>query len=136
MLTMAAIRRHHERRYLCAYLQTSDLPMTKCNDFHCARRPLLDWRLCVGLLLIGCSATAQAASVALSVSATVLAVHCTTEQRARIRACATAEQQTDIAPYKTMVRGESRTGQTEGAGARQEILVDPSRQVMVKTLLY
>ena len=95
-----------------------------------------DLRPYLGLLLIGCSATAQAASVTMSVSATVLAVHCTTEQRARIRACATAEQQTNIAPYKIMVTSESRTGQPEGGRVHQEIIVDPSRQVLVKTLLY
>jgi hypothetical protein len=110
--------------------------MTLHNVFHCARLQLPSGRPYLGLLLIGCSATAQAASFTLAVSTTVLAVQCTAEQRARIRACATAEQQTNIAPYKTMVTSESRPGQSNVVAPRQEILVDPSRQVMVKTLLY
>jgi hypothetical protein len=97
---------------------------------------MLNWRHYIGLLMIGTSATVQASSVTMRVSATVLAVQCTTEQRARIRACATPEQQTSIAPYKTMVTMESRPGQSDGVAPRQEILADPSRQVMVKTLLY
>jgi hypothetical protein len=97
---------------------------------------MLNWRRYIGLLMIGTSATAQAASVTMTVSATVIAVQCTTEQRARIRACATPEQQTYIAPYKTMVTIEARPGQSDVVVPRQEILVDPSRQVMVKTLLY
>jgi hypothetical protein len=110
--------------------------MTLHNVFHCARRQLPSGRPYLGLLLIGCSATAQAASVTISVSTTVLAVQCTTEQRARIRACATAEQQTNIAPYKTMVTVELLPGQSTVIAPGQQILVDPSRQMMVKTFLY
>ena len=82
---------------------------------------MLNWRRYIGLAMIGASATVQAANVTIAVSATVLAVHCTTEQRARIRACATPEQQTSIAPYKTMVTMESRPGQSDGVAAHQEI---------------
>jgi hypothetical protein len=35
-----------------------------------------------------------------------------------------------------MVTIESQPGQSDAAAPRQEILSDPSRQVMVKTLLY
>ena len=97
---------------------------------------MLNWRRYIGLAMIGASATVQAANVTIAVSATVLAVHCTTEQRARIRACATPEQQTNIAPYKTMVTIDSGPSQSDVVAPRQEILADPSRQVMVKTLLY
>ena len=97
---------------------------------------MLNWRLYFGLFLIGCSATTQAASVTIGVAATVYAVPCTTEQRARIRACVVPEQHLSIGPYKTVVTTESRTGQQDGFGPRHEILADPSRQMMVKTILY
>jgi hypothetical protein len=97
---------------------------------------MLNWRLFCGLLLIVCSMTVQGTGITMSVTATVISVQCTTEQRARIRACATAEQQASVGPYKTMVAVESRTVQRDVFGPRQEILVDPSRQVMLRTLLY
>jgi hypothetical protein len=99
---------------------------------------MLNWRFSFGLLLIVLSTAGQAASVTMSVSTTVFAVQCTTEQRAKIRACATPEQRTRIGPYKSMVTVESRTDQrvVDAFGPRQEILVDPSRQVMLRTLLY
>ena len=99
---------------------------------------MLNWRFVFGLLLIVFSTTGQATSITMSVSATVIAVQCTTEQRAKIRACATPEQRTRIVPYKSMVTVESRSDQrvVDGFGPRQGILVDPSRQVMLRTLLY
>ncbi len=72
----------------------------------------------------------------MQVSATVVAVQCTAEQRTRIRACATPEQVTSIGPYKSMVTTESSSDQRGVVSTRQEILVDRSRQVLVKTLLY
>jgi hypothetical protein len=97
---------------------------------------MLKWRFFCGLLLIVCSTTVQPTSITMSVTATVIAVQCTTEQRAKIRACATPEQRTSIGPYKSMVTVESRNVQRDVLGPRQEILVDPSRQVMLRTLLY
>jgi len=91
-------------------------------------------RICVGLVLIGCFATVHAESITIPMAATIVAVHCTAEQRTRIRACATPDQQTSTGPYKTLVSIEPR-GQHE-VGLRQEVKVDPSRQVIIKTLLY
>lgn len=86
----------------------------------------------VGIVLIACVATVRAESIAVPMAATVVAVHCTAAQRARIRACATPEQQTSVGPYKTLVSIEAR----DPTASRQEIKVDASRQVMIKTLLY
>jgi hypothetical protein len=97
---------------------------------------MCNWRLYIGILLIGCHATVNAAGVAMHVFATVAAVPCTTEQRARIRACLTPQQQLATAPYKTVITAEPRTGRREELGPRQEIRVDPSRQLMVRTLIY
>ena len=96
----------------------------------------MNWQLVVGLLLVGRIALVDAASVTMQVNATVIAVQCTAEQRARIRACATPEQQTSVGPYKTLVTIDAGAGQSSVVVPRQEILVDPTRQVVVKTLLY
>jgi hypothetical protein len=63
-------------------------------------------------------------------------VQCTAEQRTRIRACAKPAQQDSIGPYKTVVTVELRAGKDDLLGARHEILLDRSRQVMIRTLLY
>jgi hypothetical protein len=97
---------------------------------------MLNWRLTTGLSLFACCATVQAASVMVPLAATIVAVQCTSEQRARIRACVTPEQQTSVGPYKSMVTIESGVREHEVLGRRHEILVDPSRQVIVRTLLY
>jgi hypothetical protein len=97
---------------------------------------MVKWRRYIGLFTLGMSATVQAASVTMQVSTTVVLVQCPTEQRTRIRACAPSAQLTSSAPFKAVVTIESPPGQREVVGPRQEILVDPSRQVMVKTLLY
>ena len=97
---------------------------------------MLNWRLCIGLALISGSATAAGTSGAMQVSASVVLVQCTAEQQQKFRACAKSEQHTSVAPYKTMVTIESRPGQREAVGPRQEILVDGSRKVIINTLLY
>jgi hypothetical protein len=135
VLTPTAFGRQHGARYFYAPGSAHATPMSAQHVHHCARKQMLKWRL-VGLFLACCSTTANAASIAMSVTTTVLAVHCTAEQRTRIRACATPEQLTSIGSYKTMVTIESRRGQSDVVTPRQEILIDPSRQVMVKTLLY
>ena len=93
-------------------------------------------RLCIGLLLIVSSMKAIAGSVTIAIGATILEVQCTAEQRTRIRACAKPAQQDVIGPYKTLVTVESSTGKDELLGARHEILLDPSRRVLIRTLLY
>lgn len=99
---------------------------------------MLNWRFFFGLSLIVLSTIGQATSVNMSVSTTVIAVQCTTEQRAKFRACATPEQRTRIEPYKSMATVELRADQrvVDASGSRREILVDRSRQVMLRTLLY
>jgi hypothetical protein len=98
-------------------------------------RQMVVGRLCIGLLVILASTTVSAGSVTIAIRVTVLEVQCTAEQRTRIRACAKHAQQDDIGPYKTMVTVESRAGK-ESLLARHEILVDPSRQMLTRTLFY
>jgi hypothetical protein len=135
VLTPTVFGRQHGTRYFYAPGSAHAMPIFPHHVHHCERKQMLTWRL-VGLFLACCCTTANAASIAMSVTTTVLAVHCTAEQRARIRACATPEQLTSIGSYKTMVTIESRPGQSTVIAPRQEILVDPSRQVMVRTFLY
>jgi hypothetical protein len=95
-------------------------------------------RLHIGLFLMATSVSALAGAVsgAITISATVIEVQCTAEQQAKFRACAKPVQQTSVGPYKTMVTTESQTGQSDAFAPRREIFVDPSRQVIIKTLLY
>jgi hypothetical protein len=97
---------------------------------------MLSWRRYIGLFMIATSVTVQAANGTMTVTTTVFTVQCTTEQRMRFRACARTEQQSSIGSYMTMMKNESRPGQRDVVAPRQEILVDPSRQVMIKSLLY
>jgi len=94
------------------------------------------WRLPIALVLTACSAAGRAASVSIAINTTVLEVQCTGEQQARIRACAKPLQQTSVGPYKTMVTRESDAGLPGPPGVRHEIRVDPSRRVIIKTLLF
>jgi hypothetical protein len=103
---------------------------------HRAEQHMRNRRQYIGLFLVGCSTLVQAASVSMTVSTTVFAVPCPAEQRARMRACATPEQQLSVGPRKTTFTGGSRALQRNAPEARQEILADPSGHVMVRTLLY
>jgi hypothetical protein len=96
---------------------------------------MLVGRVCIGLLLIAASATASAGRATLAVAVSVREVQCTAEQRTRIRACAKHAQQDDLGPHKTLVTIESRAG-LESLLAHHEILVDPTRQVLTRTLFY
>jgi hypothetical protein len=91
-------------------------------------------RCLIGAGLLALPVALHAASVTVSVSATIVPVHCSAEQRAHIRACATAEEQISLAPYKTMVTTGSTASQ--GSAPYEEIRVDQSRQVRIRTLLY
>jgi hypothetical protein len=90
--------------------------------------------ICSALAVSTISHDIKAATVSVSVSATIVPVHCNEAQRAHIRACGIAEEQTAVAPYKTMETSGSAT--REGYAPGEEIKVDPSRKVRIKTLLY
>jgi len=77
-----------------------------------------------------------AASVSIGINTPILEVQCTTEQQARIRACAKPLQQTSVGPYKTIVTVESDARQSGSVAVSHEIRVDPSRRVIIKTLLF
>ena len=91
-------------------------------------------RCLIGAGLLALPLAVHAGSVTVSLSATIVPVQCNAEQRAHIRACATPEEQISLAPYKTMVTSGSAAGQ--GSAPHEEIRVDPSRQVRIRTLLY
>ena len=94
------------------------------------------WRRFIGLFLIGGSALVQAASVTIAVTTTVFAVPCTSEQRTRMRACVTPEQQLSTASRRASRSVETRALQGNETASRQDTLVDPAGQIMVRTLLY
>lgn len=72
----------------------------------------------------------------MQVSATVALAQRSPEQQKRFRACAKSEHQTSVGPYQQIVTIEALPNQGNAAGARQEIQIDPSRQVIIKTLVY
>jgi hypothetical protein len=78
----------------------------------------------------------QAAQTTLSINATIVEVQCTAAQRARIRACAPAQEKYTTEPAKTMVSVRSADGGTPMLEARYEIQLDPARPVVIRTVLY
>lgn len=72
----------------------------------------------------------------MQVSATVALAQCSPEQQKKFRACAKSEQQTSVAPYKQIVTIEALPNRGYATGPRQEIQIDPSRQMIIRTLVY
>jgi len=97
-------------------------------------------RCCVRLLFAGllvCAAAGvQASSTSLTINATIVEVQCTSEQRARIRACAPAQEKYTLEPVKWVA------GQPIGAAGKDlslqqfEIQHDSQRRVLIRTVLY
>lgn len=90
----------------------------------------------VGGLLAFAPTCAQAAQTTLSINATIVEVQCTAAQRARIRACAPAQEKYTTEPAKTMVDVQSADRGTPMLEARYEIQLDPTRPVVIRTVLY
>lgn len=93
-------------------------------------------RLLCAALLATAAACAQASSTSITINATVIEVQCTAEQRTRIRACAAGQEKVSTEPWKTLVSVQSRNGGTEMHAPRYEIQPDPTRRVLIKTVLY
>lgn len=89
----------------------------------------------VSLLVLG-PVTANASQTTIAINATVVEVQCTPAQRARIRACAPAQESVTMQPAKTVVRVPSTGVSATMTGAPYEIRLDPTRKVLIKTILY
>ena len=72
-------------------------------------------------------------SVTVQIAATIPAIQCTPEQRARIRACAPSTQTIAASPYKTMV---AVPASTTDPTPTYRIQVHPTAQVLIRTVLY
>lgn len=95
--------------------------------------------LCVVMCALAASASAasaQAAQTTITVNATVVEIHCTAEQRLRIRACAPAVASIAREPAKTLTRVPVRDARGAATLMRYELRQDAARMVLVKTLLY
>ena len=79
---------------------------------------------------------AQASQTTIAINATIVEVQCTGEQRARIRACAVAQERYTTEPAKTTVSAPSARGSATKADAPYEIRLAPARSVLIKTVLY
>jgi hypothetical protein len=90
----------------------------------------------VGSVLAGGSACVLGSSASLTINATVVEVQCTAEQRARIRACAPAQESYTVEPRKWLIDATVRTGAREQLVPLFEIRPDPERRVLVRTVLY
>jgi len=88
-----------------------------------------------GLLAVA-PACGQATQATISINATIVEVQCTAMQRARIRACAPAQEKFTTEPSKMMVRVQAANGGAPMLGARYEIQLDPKRPVLIRTVLY
>ncbi len=77
-----------------------------------------------------------ASQTTIAINATIVEVQCTAEQRARIRACAAAQERLTTEPAKTTVSAPSARGSAKMPDAPYEIRLDPTRSVLVKTVLY
>ena len=84
------------------------------------------------VLAVGASVAQASSSVTVQVGATIREVQCTAEQRTRIRACAEGSQSMSTTPFKTL----SAVNSDAGAPVEYRIESDPSRQVLVRTVLY
>lgn len=82
------------------------------------------------------AAFAQAAQTTITLNATVVEIHCTAEQRLRIRACAPAVASVAREPAKTLTRVPVRDARGAAPLMRYELRQDAARLVLVKTLLY
>ncbi len=80
--------------------------------------------------------SAYAAQTTVTINATVVEIHCTAEQRLRIRACAPAVATITREAAKTLVPVAGREGGGAAGSPRYELRQDPTRPVLVKTLLY
>ena len=78
----------------------------------------------------------QASSTTLTINATIIEVQCTEQQRARIRACATGQEKYTSEPMKMMIAPPSAKRPAQMPAAHYEIHMDPTRPVMIKTVLY
>jgi len=86
------------------------------------------------LALLAADATPIRASggVSVKINVSIREVQCTAEQRTRIRACAEPTQTVGLAPFK-----QARVAQTRvDAPPVYNIEVDPTRQVLIRTILY
>ena len=92
-------------------------------------------RLLLASLLAGGAAGVQASSTSLAINATVVEVQCTAEQRARIRACAPAQENYAIEPLKVLVVRSGADGK-QSLFPQFDIRPDFARRVMIKTVLY
>jgi hypothetical protein len=86
-------------------------------------------------LLLGCAWPLHASETTLTLQATVIEVQCNVQQRMRIRACAPAIEKFTVEAAKT-VRPTAHVAVNDrlawnDAGGRE-----PSRQVLIRTLLY
>jgi hypothetical protein len=93
-------------------------------------------RLLLAGLLAGVVAYAEASSTSLTINATVVEVQCTAEQRARIRACAAAQENYTVGPLKTLVKVRTEGDANESLNPQFDIRPDFGRRVMIRTVLY
>ena len=93
-------------------------------------------RLLLAALLAGAAAAAQASSTSLAINATIVEVQCTAEQRARIRACAPAQENYTVEPLKALVKVRTEADANESPIPQFDVRPDFGRQVMIKTVLY
>ena len=91
-------------------------------------------RLYIGILLVGLPLFAQAGGIELRT--TIMEAQCNAEQRARVRACAKPQETYNTESYKTMEVVGRRDGASAISDSHVEIRVDPTRQVLVRTLFY
>jgi hypothetical protein len=103
--------------------------MTTRKRHYCTRL------LCAGLLA-GAAACAHASSASVTINATVIEVQCTAEQRTRIRACAPAQEKYTTESSKTLVGVQSAGSGSQMLDSPYEIRLDPTRPVLIKTVLY
>ena len=90
--------------------------------------------LSAGLLAIA-PIRVQASETTVRINATIIEVQCTPEQRLRIRACAPAQEKYTTESSKTLVSAQSAGGGSQMLDS-YEIRLDPTRPVLIKTVLY
>jgi hypothetical protein len=93
-------------------------------------------RLYIGIILVGLPLFAQAGGTAIELRATIMQVQCNAEQRTRIRACAKPQETLGTGAYKVIEVVGRRESDRAISDSHFEIRVDPTRQVLVRTLLY
>ena len=93
------------------------------------------WAVFVHCLVAIAPTYVQASSTTVTINATVIEVQCTEQQRTRVRACASGQESYTSERMKLMIAAPPSNSPAPHA-VNYEIRTDPTRSVMIKTVLY